>query len=331
MGVHNVKVDIINGDAKDIDTDLLVLKNSRGSDGVGVEVANALQINSLLTWPDLPDLGESAVYDGGNALKAQNVLYIGVKPIPDFGYQDIRRFARRSLEIAARKVKRTEHVTLTLHGPGYGLDEREAFESELAGLMEAVQEGKAPQELKRITFVEINPKRAERLKDILSDFLSGNIIERDKSTPEQARSVGYDSEGKPHVFVAMPFAEEFEDVYYLGIKEAVNSAGFLCERIDNQSFTGSIEEQIQNRIQSASLVIADLTNSNPNVYLEVGYAWGENVPTLLLTQSTDDLKFDVQHHKSITYNRNGIRELKDDLTETLSDLDLPHDSYNSSY
>jgi len=140
--------------------------------------------------------------------------------------------------------------------------------------------------------------------------------------PVDENRAGYDSDEKPHVFVAMPFRDELEDVYYLGIQEAVHSANLLCERIDNESFVGQIEQKIRDRIDTATLVIADMTNANPNVYLEVGYAWGQNVPTLLLTQDTDDLTFDVQHHNSVVYDRHRIRGLRDELEEVLSELSL---------
>jgi len=35
-------------------------------------------------------------------------------------------------------------------------------------------------------------------------------------------------------------------------------------------------DQVKKEIESATLVIADITGSNPNVYLKVGYAWGNH-------------------------------------------------------
>ena len=326
MNSSDVEVNIRTEDATEIATDLLVLKYMRNASGVGMQVANKLGVEDFFSSDTLPDIGDYKIFYNniGDKLGAQNILYIGVEPAPGFRYQDIREFARRSLKIAGREVKNAEHITLTLHGPGYGLDEREAFEAELAGLMESIQDGTAPPELEQISIAEIDPKRANRLQNILDDFIPGRVIRRGQSTPDQARSVGYDSESKPHVFVAMPFDESFEDVYYLGIKESV-PVDLLCERIDNESFTGNIEKEIKRRIESASLVVADMTTANPNVYLEVGFAWGKDVPTLLLTQDTDDLKFDVEHHNAIIYDRNKIWELRDELEETLTDLSIGPD------
>lgn len=49
----------------------------------------------------------------------------------------------------------------------------------------------------------------------------------------------------------MLFGDGFEDIYQLEIKASTKSAGHLCERIDEQAFTGSIATEIQSRIESA--------------------------------------------------------------------------------
>jgi nucleoside 2-deoxyribosyltransferase len=75
---------------------------------------------------------------------------------------------------------------------------------------------------------------------------------------------------------------------------------------------------VRERIRSASLVIADLTGSNPNVYLEVGYAWGSGVPTVLLVNDTDDLKFDVRGQRCIVYKR--IKDIEEKLRKEIKEL-----------
>jgi len=80
----------------------------------------------------------------------------------------------------------------------------------------------------------------------------------------------------------MPFADSFEDVFYYGIARPVRAAGLLCERIDQVAFTGDIIIRMRERIASSAVVVADLSEANPNVYLEVGYAWGVNVPCILI-------------------------------------------------
>ena len=211
---------------------------------------------------------------------------------------------------------------MTLHGAGYGLDEKEAFESEVAGLMDAIISADFPPSLTRISFVERNPGRARRLQHLLEQLISGGQISLDarigKSVDESLRSAGYSSASKPYVFVAMPFADSMDDVFHYGIQNAVNGAGYLCERADQSSFTGDVLDWIKKRIASANLVVADLSTANPNVYLEVGYAWGCGKPTILTVRQAEDLKFDVKGQRCLVYK--SIKALEDLLRTELANL-----------
>ena len=99
---------------------------------------------------------------------------------------------------------------------------------------------------------------------------------------------------------------------------AVNAAGLLCERADLSTFTGDVMDWVKRRISSATLVVADLSTANPNVYLEVGYAWGCRVPTVLLARDAEDLKFDVKGQRCILYK--SIKSLEDALGRELQAL-----------
>jgi hypothetical protein len=256
-------------------------------------------------------------------------LVVGVNRLSEFNYKDIRIFARTALEALADHEKSTpiEHVCFTLHGAQFGLDEIEAFESEIAGLIDGITAGRIPKSVQRISIVEIDDRRANRLQNILRELILLGYVEAnlksylqtsEKVVSEKFRSVGYSSADKPHMFVAMPFRDEMEDVYEYGIQNAVRKAGFLCERADLSAFTGDVMDWVRKRIRSASLVIADLTSANPNVYLEVGYAWGAGVKTVLLVQEADRLKFDVQGQRCIAYKR--IKDLEEKLHKELVDL-----------
>ncbi len=135
---------------------------------------------------------------------------------------------------------------------------------------------------------------------------------------EPLRTAGARSRGKPHVFVAMPFAPEFDDHFHYGIQQAVNTAGYLCERADLATFSGDVITWVKERIDSARLLVADLSTANPNVYLEVGYAWGKGIPTVLLARDATDLKFDVKGQRCLVYG--SIRKLEELLARELTQL-----------
>ena len=104
-------------------------------------------------------------------------------------------------------------------------------------------------------------------------------------------------------------------MFYFGIQGPVNRAGYLCERVDVESFTGDILQKIKSRIEAAVYVVAEITNPNPNVFLEVGYAWGCNRPTILLTKDSNNLPFDVRGQRCLNYDtiRNLERVLEGEL------------------
>lgn len=106
---------------------------------------------------------------------------------------------------------------------------------------------------------------------------------------------------KPHVFVLMPFKEEFSDVYQFGIKSACQEVGAYCSRIDEQSFTESIFERLFNQIARADIIVADMSGRNPNVFFEVGYAYALNKKVVLLAQNPTDIPFDLKIYPHIIY------------------------------
>jgi len=117
---------------------------------------------------------------------------------------------------------------------------------------------------------------------------------------------------KPFVFVLMPFEEAFDDVYQLGIKPACENSGAYAERVDEQMFEGSILQRIYNQIAKADVVIADMTDRNPNVFYETGYAHALGKNVILLTQNSEDIPFDLKHYPHIVY-RGKITSLIPDL------------------
>ena len=89
---------------------------------------------------------------------------------------------------------------------------------------------------------------------------------------------------KPFAFVLMPFGDEFDDIYRLGIQETAKEQGVVAERVDEQIYTESILERIYRQIDAADFVIADMTGKNPNVFYEVGYAHAKEKICTLITQ-----------------------------------------------
>ena len=106
---------------------------------------------------------------------------------------------------------------------------------------------------------------------------------------------------KKSAFVLMPFAEEFTAAYRMFIKDALEQAGFETTRADDLLNQRNIMQDVISGIAGAHLVVADLTGSNPNVFYELGISHALQKPTILLTQSIDDLPFDLRSYRVLVY------------------------------
>jgi nucleoside 2-deoxyribosyltransferase len=79
-------------------------------------------------------------------------------------------------------------------------------------------------------------------------------------------------------------------------------------------------ERIRQTIDRSIVVVADLTDFNPNVFLEVGYAWGKGIPTVLLIgkDQVGSLHFDVRTQTCLVYDT--IQNLEHHLATALPPL-----------
>lgn len=122
-------------------------------------------------------------------------------------------------------------------------------------------------------------------------------------------------------FVLMPFRADLTGVYRSAIKLAVEQAGLRCERADEITAPGVVLDQIDERIQRAQVIVADLTGANPNVTQELGYARAFEKPFILLAQTTD-LPFDVRHYRVLLYrvDQSGLSDLRERLKTALMEM-----------
>jgi len=117
------------------------------------------------------------------------------------------------------------------------------------------------------------------------------------------------------VFVVMPFAKEYDDVYMLGIRDVAENLGLVAERADEIQHNDSIPDVIRQRINRSDVVIAETTAHNPNVYYEVGLAHGIGRPTVLICKDAGAIPFDLAAINHIVYGT--ITELREMLTQRL--------------
>lgn len=315
-------------DVANVSADLLLLKYAQSLYGADQAVASRLAERRICRESDIaPANGEHFLIETGGAIAANRVLFLGTPFLRDFRYREMTQFARRAIKLISDNQLPVRTLTTTVHGVGYGLDVAEALRALIFGFQQGLVMSPLPR-LEKIMFVERNARRCELLKTLLQgvELVSPPHIVtpgQPASVPATATlNVGTTPAAEPvkkqSVFVAMPFAEEFEDVYQFGIYSTIRRCGYICEKVDESVFAGSIVDRIMDGIRNARFVVADLTLEKPNVYLEVGYAWGMNRPVILVAREGQRLHFDLSHHKCLFYKT--IGKLAEGLEKTVLDM-----------
>ena len=125
------------------------------------------------------------------------------------------------------------------------------------------------------------------------------------------------------VFVLSPFEEPFDTIYEDHIRTAVESIdGLSCLRADDIYDNRPIIEDIWRCTNEARILIAELTGRNPNVFYETGIAHTVGKEVILITQSMEDVPFDLKHLRCIVYEYTprGIATLEENLKNTISNV-----------
>lgn len=122
----------------------------------------------------------------------------------------------------------------------------------------------------------------------------------------------------------MPFQEGLTAVYEHGIKPLVESMGMQCKRADEIYSSQGILGDIWDSMQSAEIVIADLTGKNPNVMYELGLCHALWKRVILLSQNRDDVPFDLRAWRVLWYDFTfaGAARLKEELHRAIEALRL---------
>lgn len=124
-------------------------------------------------------------------------------------------------------------------------------------------------------------------------------------------------------FVFMPFEKELQVVYKNGIKETLEDLGWTCHRSDEKFDAPEIVCTICKNAQEANLILADLTGKNPNVFLEVGLAFGLEKYVVFLSQSPEDIPFDAKTFRTIMYDPRELSELRRKMRTLIRSIKVP--------
>jgi TIR domain len=151
-------IEVAHSDITQVQADLLVMKHADGFYGADRLVASRIGFNGHV------QKGRE-LFIPAKGLAAPEVLFIGVGPLRDFSYEDMRLFGCRSVQLSREHVRPIKHFALTIHGPGYGLDAEQAFLSMIGGIVS--EWSREPSSLIKVTVADRSEDRCNQLRRLL--------------------------------------------------------------------------------------------------------------------------------------------------------------------
>lgn len=134
---------------------------------------------------------------------------------------------------------------------------------------------------------------------------------------------------KKKCFVIMPVAttkscstRQWTTIFNEMITQAVvgSRLGFICER--SKPRTGNLIKDILNELNRADVVIADLTDTNPNVFYELGVRHTLRNRTILIAQDMKYVPSDLKSYWVIIYKKDlsGLKDFKYRMKDILREM-----------
>ena len=141
-------------------------------------------------------------------------------------------------------------------------------------------------------------------------------------------------------YVIMPFSktktcseDEWTDIFQAIIKPAVEGAGLGYRCLRSEATTGNIIKKVINSLYQANIVVADLTDRNPNVFYELGVRHTLKTRTIMIAQRRKDIPSDLDGYASHVYKwkttaqkealEKKLRSLLDHIEEDVDRPDNP--------
>lgn len=194
-----------------------------------------------------------------------------------------------------------------------GLVDKVALVAYMGFSKEALFAAQAAQ-LDLVTFadLEIKVSRLKRTKGFVTDK---DIIQQ---IIRKAEKEELPDRFPKEVFVLMPFLPVLDDLYIYGISGCAEKLGLRCKRADDIEHNGDILQEILDHIKRSEFIIAEMSDKNPNVFYEVGWAHSAGREPILLTREGTIFPFDLQGKNHIIYK--SIHDLEEKLTRRFKAL-----------
>lgn len=131
--------------------------------------------------------------------------------------------------------------------------------------------------------------------------------------------------GRVRCFIVMPFSREWSADVHRTLVDACKTLDVCPVRGDDVFTPTDILDDIWLGINDSTLVIADITDRNPNVLYELGIAHTLAKPVIILSRNAGDIPIDLSSRRVILYGQNEkdwhevlLRKVSESIKETLN-------------
>lgn len=99
-----------------------------------------------------------------------------------------------------------------------------------------------------------------------------------------------------------PTRERADNVYRYLIAPVCEELGYKPVRVDHVNAVDNINETVINYLKTAPMVIADMTEHNPNAFYELGFRQARELPLVPIIKVGERLPFDVMTTRTVFYD-----------------------------
>ncbi|MFS9449459.1 hypothetical protein QM360_04475 [Streptococcus cristatus] len=112
-----------------------------------------------------------------------------------------------------------------------------------------------------------------------------------------------------------PTRERADNVYRYLIAPVCEELGYRPVRVDHVNAVDNINETVINYLKTAPMVIADMTEHNPNAFYELGFRQARELPLVPIIKVGERLPFDVITTRTVFYDTDvaKIEDFKENL------------------
>lgn len=133
-----------------------------------------------------------------------------------------------------------------------------------------------------------------------------------------------------------PTRERADNVYKYLIAPVCEELGYKPVRVDHVNAVDNINETVINYLKTAPMVVADMTDHNPNAFYELGFRQALELPLVPIIKVGERLPFDVITTRTVFYDTDvsKIEDSKENLKSKIlsfENFEMPNSRVERSF